>query len=182
MKLSKTNNGKYSVVYLTPKGKRKSTTLPCTTKKEAEALVKELKIEELEDAAKKNILSQEVFNKLLDRSVKFSKVIEEYIIYLKKASRSSNTINTGSAIFGQFARDYKTGNKAITSLADDDLYDFLNRDDGTSLANRKLRRTFFNKLFDFCVAKGYCQENPISLVDIDKALLKHNQKLSLILI
>ena len=73
-------------------------------------------------------------------------------------------------------RDYKTGSISIDKTATEDLWDFINRDDGTSLANRKLRRTFFKGIFDYCVAKGYLSENPIQLVQVDLSLLKHNQK------
>lgn len=176
MKIVKTKAGKFSVQYLSAEGKRKSTTLPVTTKKEAEALVKELKIKEMEDVAKKDILTQEVFNKLQDKNISVKQVTKEYLMHMKKASRSLSTINSGSAIFDQFIRDYKSGRVGINKVSDDDLFDFLNRDDGTSLANRKLRRTFFKGLFDYCVAKGYAPRNPVGAIGIDKSLLKHKQK------
>lgn len=177
MKLIKNKSGVYSVRYSDREGTARSTSLGVTQLSEAKLLVKELKIEEMERAAKLDILSSEVYSKLtLGKPKKFLDVIREYEGHKRKLAASPNTITTYLAIYYQFSRDYKYDKKSVADVNAKHLYDFLNRQDGTTLSNKNLRHTALNSLFKYCVAKGYTQTNPAALVKVDKSLLKHRQK------
>ena len=176
MKLVKNKSGVYSVRYSGVDGKEKSTLLGVTQLDEAKLLVRELKIEDMERAAKLDILSREVYSKLTDNSHKYLDVTHEFKAHKRKQAGAKSTINTYSSIYNQFARDYKHENSNIEDVTNKHVYDFINRQDSTTLANRKLRLTALNSLFKFAVAKGYIQLNPAALVRIDKSILSHKQK------
>lgn len=177
MKLVKHKSGQYSVRYLGQDGNEKSTALGVTQLNEAKILVKELKISELEKAAKLELLSQEVISKITGTgSHKFMNVIKEFEMHKRRVAASPNTINTIMAIYRQFAREYKYTNKSIADVSEKDLFDFINRNDGTSLSNKKLRHTSFNSLFKYAVAKGYMPINPAVLIKVDIGKMSHAQK------
>ena len=176
MKIVKNKSGVYSVRYQGSDGKEKSTLLGVTQLDEAKLLVKELKIAEMEHAAKLDILSREVYSKLTTGSNKYLDVVHEFRSHRKKIATSPSTLNTFVAIYRQFARDYKYEKSEISDVSEKHIYDFINRGDKTTLANRKLRLTALNSLFKYSVAKGYTQINPASLVRVDKSMLSHKQK------
>lgn len=176
MKLVKNKSGVYSVRYSGSDGKEKSTILGVTQLDEAKLLVKELKIADMERAAKLDILSREVYSKLTNGEQNYLDVVHEFKTHTRKLATSQSTLNTYSAIYNQFARDYKYDKSRISDVSNKHIYDFINRADKTTLANRKLRLTALNSLFKFALAKGYLQINPASLVKVDKSLLSHKQK------
>jgi integrase len=178
MKIVKNDkSGTYSVRYNAQDGSIRSTNLKVKTLKRAQEMVKELGIEKLETAAQLGVLSQEIYSKLTHGSLtKYDEVFELYTNHLKKLSRSGNTITTYIAVFKQFGEDYKATGKPITRIKEEDLFEFLNRKDQTTLANRKLRQTAMNGLFKYAMAKGFTSSNPMALVSIDKSLLSHRQK------
>ena len=177
MKLVKNKSGQYSVKYTGQDGKEKSTALGVTQLSEAKSIVSELKIAEMEKAAKLQLLSQEVVAKLTGASNhNFIDVLREYKQHRQRVASSPNTINTIMAIYYQFSRDYKYDKRSISEVSEKDLHDFINRDDGTSLSNKKLRLTSLSSLFKYAVAKGYMQINPSSLVKVDMGKMTHKQK------
>lgn len=178
MKIVKNDkSGTYSVRYTAQDGSLRSTNLKVKSLTKAQDLVKELGIEKLETAAQLGVLSQEVYSKLAHGNLtKYSEVIKLYLDHLRKLSRSGNSITTYLAIYNQFGADYKATDKPITKIKEEQLFDFLNRQDRTTLANRKLRRTAMNGLFKYAMAKGFTSSNPMLMVAIDKSKLTHRQK------
>lgn len=170
-------SGTYSARYTAADGSLRSTNLGVHTMSEARDIAKKLEIEKLEQAAKLGVLSNEVFSKMMHGNrAKYSDVVDMYCNHLKKASKSPNSINTFRAIFNQYAREYKMDDAPITSVKDANLYDFINRKDSTSLANRKLRHSTLNSFFNYAMAKEFMTKNPMELINIDRSMLKHRQK------
>lgn len=177
MKLVKSDNGNFSVKYKDASGSSRSTNLRTKDRKEANKLVKDLRIEELEQAGKLGVLSAEVITKIVgSKSMKYWDVVLEYEQHMKLSATSENSIYTMMAIYEQFGKQYKLLDKPIALVKDKTIYDFLNSDDETSLSNRALRKSSLSQLWNFAQIKMYVMVNPMMFIKIDKSKLKHDQK------
>ena len=177
MKFVTSPTGNISARYKDAKGKWRNTNLRTKNKKEAIQVAKSLNIEELEDAGKLGVLSREVVAKIVSgKDVKFKTVVAEWLKYKGMLAGSGNSMNTQSSILMQFMRDYGYKNAGISGISEEDIFDFLNRPDDTSLSNRKLRRSTLSALYKFAVARAYVVFNPVQDVRVDLGNLSHSQK------
>jgi len=177
MKLIKSESGNYSVRFRDVNGSQRSTNLRTKDKKEARQLIKDLKIEELENAGKIGVLSSDVITKIIgSKSMKYKDVLKEYEQHMRLSANSDNSIYTMMSIYDQFGRDYKLNDKPMAMINESNIFNFINADDGTSLGNRALRRSSLNQLWNFAQIKMYVITNPIMFIKIDKSKLLHNQK------
>ena len=177
MKIVKSDTGNYSVQYKDANGSSRSTNLRTKDKTEANRLVKELRIGELEQAGKLGVLSAEVITKIVgSKSMKYWDVVLEYEQHMKLAAHSENSIYTFMAIYEQFGKQYKLLDKPIALIDDKTIYKFLNQDDGTTLTNRALRKSSLSQLWNFAQIKMYVMVNPMMFIKIDMSKLKHEQK------
>lgn len=177
MKLIKSENGNFSVRYKDASGSQRSTNLRTKDKREANRLVKDLKIEELEQAGKLGVLSADVITKIIgSKSMKYKDVLAEYEQHMRLSANSDNSIYTMMSIFEQFGRDFKLNDKPMAMINEKHIFDFINAEDGTSLGNRALRRSSLNQLWNFAQIKMYVLTNPIMFIKVDKSKLLHDQK------
>jgi integrase len=177
MELVKNSSGNWSARYKDASGKKRSTNLRTKDKREAKSLCKSLRIEEIEQAGMLGILSREVIAKIVSgKDVKFSTVTEEWIEFKVLQAASGNTINSQSAILNQFMREFSHKDSGITAISPQDVFDFVNQDDGTSLANRSLRKSTLSAVFRYAAAKTYILTNPADDIRIDTGALSHEQK------
>lgn len=177
MKIVKLESGNFSVKYTDASGNTRATALKTKDRKEAQRLVKQLKIEELEEAGKLGVLSTDVLQKIVGgTSKKYWDVVQEYEVHMRLSAHSENSIYTMMAIFEQFGRDFKCLDKPMASVTEKNLYDFLNKDDGTAMSMRALRKSSLSQLWNFAQIKMYVLTNPLMILKIDKSKLKHEQK------
>jgi integrase len=177
MKIVKSDTGNLSVRYKDAAGEWRSTNLRTKDRREANRLVKELKIQELEDAGKLGVLSAEVIGKIVaGKSMSFGKVVEQYIEHMRLSAASENSIYTFTSIYDKFAEDFKVKDKPIGMITEKMLYDFLNAKDGTSASNRSLRKSSLSQLYNFAMIKMYVLTNPLSYIKVDKSKLSHKEK------
>ena len=177
MKLIKNERGNFVVQYKDVNGDYRSTALRTKNKKEAQSLVVELRIKELEDAGKIGVLSADVITKIIgSKSIKLKDVINEYVQHMRLSAGSENSIYTMVSIYEQFGRDFKLMDKPMALINEQTLFDYLNKDDGTSLNMRALRKSSLSQLWNFAQIKMYVLVNPMMFIKIDKSKLKHEQK------
>jgi len=177
MKIVKNKSGDYSVKYKDINGTLRSTHLRTRDRKEANKLVKDLRISELEDAGKLGVLSADVITKIVgSKSMKFWDVVEEYKKHMEFSATSQNSIYTMTSIYEQFGKAYKCIDKPIASISEKDIYDYLNKNDGTSLSMRALRKSTMSQLWNFAQIKMYVMTNPLMFLKIDNSKLTHKQK------
>lgn len=177
MKIVKLDSGNYSVKYLDAAGNMRATALKTKDHKEAKRLVKELKIEELEEAGRLGVLSTDVLTKIVGgTSKKFWDVVKEYEVHMRMSAISENSIYTMMSIYEQFGRDYKCIDKPMASITEKNLYDFLNKNDGTAISMRALRKSSLSQLWNYAQIKMYVLSNPLMILKIDKSKLHHEQK------
>lgn len=177
MKIKKLASGKYSVQYMTSSGKYVTKALGTSDKREAERLVREAKIEELERLAKIDGLQKDAIASIVaGKKLKLSTILEEWKKYKSNLAQSDNTIYIQGLMISQFLENSKLINKSITSITPELVSDFLNEKDGVSLSQREQRQSSLKSFFKFAIAAGYTQKNPVNLTAIDKSKLTHKQK------
>ena len=178
MKIKKSEvTGKYSVQYMTSSGNHVTKGLGTKDKKEAERLVRDAKIEELERLAKIGGLQKDAIASIVaGKKLKLSTILEEWELYKTNLAQAENTIYIQKLIITQFFEAHKLIDKGITSVTPELVKKFLNDKDGVSLSQREQRQSSLKSLFRFAIAAGYTQKNPVALVAIDKSKLSHSQK------
>ena len=178
MKIKKSKvTGKYSVQYKTSSGKYATLALGTTDRKEAEARVKEAKIEEIERLAIIDGLQKEAIASIVaGKKLKLSAILKEWENYKHNLAQAENTIYIQGLMITQFLESSKLNDKGITAVTPELVKKFLNEKDGVSLSQREQRQSSLKSFFKFAIAAGYTQENPVELVAIDKSKLTHKQK------
>ncbi len=178
MKIKKSEaTGKYSVQYMTSSGKYVTKALGTSDRKEAEMLVREAKIEQLEKLAKIDGLQKDAIASIVaGKKLKLSSILKEWRLYKENLAQSDNTIYTQEGMITRFLKDNNILDKGITSATPELVKKFLNERDGVSLSQREQRQSSLKSFFKFAIAAGYTQKNPVMLVAIDKSKLSHKQK------
>jgi len=177
MKIIKSKTGNYSVRYVDAHGDMRSTNLKTRDRREAEKLVKDLNIAELEQAGKLGVLSREVVGKIVaGKVIKPDFLLKEWEEFARTQGDSENTINTYLLAFTQFIREHNLKNKSIGAITHQHVHDFLNQKDGTSLSNRNLRKAVLGTILKFAGARGYLHGNPSEGVKVDRSKLTHTEK------
>lgn len=177
MKIKKSpKTGKYSVEYLVAPGKSVTQKLNTTSKKEAEKIIRDSKIAELEHMAKVGTLQRDAISNLIaGKNAKVSHIINEWKQYKENLAHSVNTIYLQECMVNSFI-SYANIKGGISSITPKKVSEWLNSDDGVSLAQREQRLSAVRSLMEFAVAAGYTNQDPSKLVAIDKGKLSHEQK------
>lgn len=177
MKIIKNENGVYCVKYVAANGKTITRSLKTKSQKEAKLLAKESKIEELEMAAKIKALTKDTLTSILSGKVKtIEDVSIEYNKFRKLKSHSEHSIYSEESILGMFFRDYKLEGKSVADINTEDIHDYANRDDKSSLAHRNKKLTSIRGYLSYAIANAYILKDPSYGVTVDKSKLPHAQK------
>ena len=177
MKIKKTASGQFSVEFVTGNGKKVSKALNTKNRKEAEKLVKDAKIAELESLAKAGALQREAIASIVaGRNMKLDTILSEWREYKKNLSHSKNTIYQQETMINHFLSFSGLADKGIGDVETSHIKKWLDNKDGTSLSQREQRQSSIRSFFEFAVAAGYSIKDPSKLVSVDKSKLTHKQK------
>ena len=177
MKIIKNEHGVYCVKYVSANGKTITRSLKTKSQKEAKMLVKEAKIEELETAAKINALTKDTLTSILSGKAKtIEEVLEEYNQFRKMKAHSEHSIYSEESILNMFFRDYDLKGKSVADITKEDIYDYANRDDKSSIAHRNKKITSISSYLSYAIANAYILKDPSYGVTVDKSKLSHEQK------
>lgn len=178
MKLTKSKTtGQYSVKFMTNSGKHVSKPLGTKNKEEAERLVCDAKIEELEALAKAGALQRDAIASIVaGRNMKIPDAIKEWKICKKNLAQSANTIYLQETMLNHFISESGLLKKGIGDITPELIRAWLNAKDGVSLSQREQRKCAIRSFFDFAVAAGLTIRDPSKMVSIDKSKLTHKQK------
>lgn len=177
MKIKKTASGQFSVEFVTGNGKKVSKALNTRNRKEAEKLVKDAKIAELESLAKAGALQRDAIASIVaGRNMKLEAILSEWKEYKKNLSHSQNTIYQQETMINHFLSFSGLKDKGIGDIETSHIKKWLDNKDGTSLAQREQRQSSIRSFLEFAVAAGYSIKDPSKLVSVDKSKLSHKQK------
>lgn len=176
MRLIKNSSGTYSVSLQTEHGRRRMTT-GATDKKEAQRIVKEAKVQELENTAKSIRLSHSAVSQLLSgRKVTMAAVIPEYTCWMRTVSMSERSIATAIQVLTAWTKDEGVMALPPALVTEKQVSDWVNRPGDRKLSTRIHNLSVISSMMAFCSAKGYSSGNPAKLVRVDLSLLTHEQK------
>jgi integrase len=167
--------GQYSVRFKTRSGKEVTRSLGTTSKKEANTLVKEAKIEELEMASKINALTKDAIASIVaDRNISFGQCLKEWTEYAKVRCKSNNTVYTQTTILDRFAS--YSGVRKLSDITADHVANFINEKCDVKLNSRNQRLAAIRSFISYAVANSYILTDPTIGVRVDASKLSHSQK------
>jgi integrase len=167
--------GQYSVRFKTRSGKEVTRSLGTTSKKEANTLVKEAKIEELEMASKINALTKDAIASIVaDRNISFGECLKEWTEYAKVRCKSGNTVYTQTTILERFAS--YSGLRKLSDITAEQVANFINEKCEVKLNSRNQRLAAIRSFISYAVANSYILTDPTIGVRVDASKLSHSQK------
>lgn len=167
--------GQYSVRFKTRSGKEVTRSLGTTSKKEANTLVKEAKIEELEMASKINALTKDAIASIVaDRNISFGECLKEWTEYAKVRCKSGNTVYTQTTILDKFAN--YCGLRKLSDITAEQVSNFINERSDVKLNSRNQRLAAIRSFISYAVANSYILNDPTIGVKVDASKLTHKQK------
>jgi integrase len=174
MKIKKHKNGTY-YAHLTGSN---PVNLKTKNAGEAEKLAKAANLEQVEFAAKAQMLTAEAVVRLSAGSkVKFPKAVEAWKSWANTVGLSPVTVEKFGLCIDQFARAAKVSEKYVLQITEEDVDTFVNPKDSTiGSGTRNYRLSALNGFFDLCCARGYCLRSPAQPVRVKMHLLTQEQK------
>ena len=92
-----------------------------------------------------------------------------------KENRAENTAYSQGAILKQWINTLPK-NQQLEKLTSNEVQDFINREDGVSLSQRRFRLASINSLLSLMKARGHCKGNVAAKLRVNMKRLTHKQK------
>jgi len=175
--IEKESGAGYWVSLTSESGQSHTINLNTTDRQEAERLVREAKVELLEDLGRKLRLTNEVVSLIVaDRNTTCSQAVEELDKWMAQMARSDRThVNTIQAIRRWMASS-GTGSAPVGSITEEHINAYINDpSDPAKRGTRAFRLAAIRKLFGFCMRRRYILVDPSRLVAVNPRLLTHEQ-------
>ena len=175
MKLYKNTRGVWAVRFKDSRGNEHSRSLKTKNKVDAEKLVKEAGIAEIERAGQVATLTRDIVSKITaGKRVLIEDANNEWGEHRRLYSKSENTIYTTDKIIDQFILDAKV--EYLDDVSEDMVYNYINGDNGKSKGSKEQEISTLRGLFDFVTKRGYVITDPTLLVKVNAGKLTHKQK------
>ena len=169
-------SGIYHVHFTGREGKEISRSTHETTKPKALAVVKAAKIEEMETAARGNLLNASALTAIMSgRSLTVAQAVDEWAECSRQDYISTTCIKHEQMV-RQWMTFAKCGKWQVSSIRASHINDFLNADDGCKLATRQARRGAICAFVKFMRNRAYIVTNPAAEARIRKHQLAHELK------
>jgi integrase len=141
---------------------------------EARSLAKAANLEQMEFAAKAQLLSVEAFQRLsTGHKTSVGKALTHWLDHLRLLRRSANTINRYEGDVRAFVAGFESKPLSVLSAKMADAY--VNAD--VSLSTRHVRHAGLRSFFGYCAASGLCVGNPAELIEVSYDGLTQEQKI-----
>lgn len=175
MKLVKNGKGVYHVHFRTEKGRRVLTT-NCKDKDEAQQVVKQAKVKELELAARASKLNASTISQLTaGRKLSLSTAAEEWFAHIT-STKSPRTTEGYKLMVSVWLRRMKLEDLALGSLKPAHVADYINRQGKGKVSTRRLEHTVLALFVEWCRENGWIGSNPANLAHLDLSKFSHKQK------
>jgi integrase len=162
---------------VTAAGKSKWISTRCTTKPEAEKVLAQSSVAELEQAGKAASLSQRAIGQILTgKNLTCLKAVEEYR-KVAVASKAQKTVFNVVLVVLNWLKELKLETQPPSAITPEHISKWINNPQstwkrGTRLAALASIRTFFQ----FCAHHGWIASDPSQLVAVDYSVMSHEQK------
>lgn len=175
MTLTKNKRGDIIATILTNHGNRRLNTR-CCNRADADKVIAQAKLKELELTARGCKLTAEVVSVILsDTKRTLDELAEQWSAYYRTTC-SERSAREAIATVKQFIADQRLGRKTPHEITLDVLDGWLNRDAGLKAASRKVYLSRLKTFMHWLHAEGCTIKQPQLLVKIDFNKLSHAQK------
>lgn len=149
-----------------------------TTRAEANKVVADANLVEIERAAIAGNLTQEAIGRLTaGQKITVNTCLKPFEDYLRSIASSERTIAAYLGVLRCWIADCKIGALNPMSVTSNVVSEWINNPKGHSkLSSRQYKLTVVRVFYDFMVAKGWSYVNPAALVRVDLSILSHEQK------
>lgn len=174
MTIKKHRNGGY---YAHIMGSSSPVNLHTRDAAEAMNLAKAAKLEEVEFAAKANLLTAETAQRLMVSGKKATGVLV-HSQWLEHCARqqANRTAVEYSGHIERFLKRNGLESRNIANVTAKSVDTFVNGEDDVGVSTRKVRRAALSHFFHFAQAEGYLVKNPVALVKVRVEGLTFEQK------
>lgn len=151
---------RYHVRVKTTDGKHRTITTKAETKKEAEAVVKEAKLKEIEVAAKAGILCRKAVGVITTgRRLTVERALDAFEKALA-IRRSPKTVANTMINLQCWMREEKIEKLPLSMLESSHVDNWVNKEDDTKAQTRRLRLSSIRSFMDYAIDRGYISSNP----------------------
>jgi integrase len=177
MKLKKVG-GVYHAQFKTAAGKRTQVTTRCSDRSEAERVVKEAGIKDMEMAAKAGRLSRQAIGHIVaGRKTTIAKEIPQFTEWLKSIGRAPKTIDNRLTVINSWMHDMQVENLPPSAINEAHVAKWVNnKRNPAGLSTRKEYLSALRAFFQYLCGAGLCVMDPAALVQVDLDVLDHEQK------
>src|SRR5690606_30032993 len=168
MRIYKERNGVYYVAFKAKGGRTATLSTGQRNRREAEAYVREAKIEELERASEVGALTHQALSRILAGG----EVTLPAAVQMWKDHHSSRrklaptTIACSEALLNSWIKDRRLENFLLCEVDDAMIHNYVNGESSRSRTSRLRVLSAIKSLFNFCSEKGLCTGRPSHLVDV----------------
>jgi integrase len=147
-----------------------------TNRADAEEVVKQSRLHELELASKAKALTAESLQAIMaGRKVSCETALAEWAEW-RATDAKANTLRTQTIILKHFFTVTSCAKWPVTRITTDHIDTFINGPGESGVSNRNIRHATIRNFFKFCSARAYCIGNPASLTRVKLGKLTHEQK------
>jgi integrase len=179
MKLSKRESDEHWHVEVTTEaGHLQRLSTFCRTRAEAEEVVRDSRIKDIERSSKIHRLTADVVTLITaNRTITMVDALSDWIEWMKVGVRSPRTRDNNASTILLWLKQSSIENKTIGTVTTDEIHSWINdthRSD--KLGTRMMKLASIRNLMRFCCAKRYILSDPSQLVSVDYRLISHEQR------
>lgn len=177
MTLTQNEHGRWEIRIKGPDGKFKSFSTHQTNKADAQRVIKEAKVRELEMASQAGLLTPEVVSVLMTgRRLSIEEGIAPWVEWLKTQGHSAMTVHNMEMWIHAWARDQELTKRQVSSITEKDIAPWINGNTPSKAGTRAVMLSVLRSFFKFASARGWMMGNPADLVSVRMDNLLHVQK------
>lgn len=175
MKLTKIGGVYHAVIQSS--GKRRTISTRCTDKRQAEKVVAESSIAELEVAAKAGRLTAEAIGRIVSgKRLSMKGCVEQFEQWMRARGRSPKTVDNNLTTVMAWVRDMDLASVSPHNIQEHHIADWVNRKEQTKASTRTVALASIRTFFGFLTAKGWSVGDPSQGVEVSHEGLTHEQQ------
>jgi integrase len=179
MKLSKRESDEHwHVEVITEAGHLQRLSTFCKTKVEAEDVVRDSKIKDIERSAKIHRLTADVVTLITaNKTITMNDALAEWVEWMRIGVRSPRTRDNNASTVRLWLTQTGIDSKTIGTVTADEIHSWINnatRPD--KLGTRMMKLSSIRNLMRFCCVKRYILSDPSQLVSVDYRVISHDQR------
>ncbi|EEF63347.1 tyrosine-type recombinase/integrase [Pedosphaera parvula] len=170
--------GIFHAQFKTTQGTTKTITTRCTNRADAERVVKESGLKDLELAARAGRLTQEAIGYLISgRKLTLQKALEDYQEWMETRGKSPRTIMNNVHYIRSWITAAQVEALPPAAITEKHISDWINNRESQTKANsRTIMLAAIRSFFFFIAGKGWTPNDPSKLVSVNYKILSHVQK------